>query len=133
MVHPGPPQDKTPRDCLVVGAGPAGLTAAIYLARFHLSVLVVDDGRSRAGLIPMSHNHPGFPHGIAGSELLARMRVQAQRYGAGLQAGKVVSLSANGELLVAQTDAQEIRARTVLLATGAVNRRPAMSNDFHDE
>jgi thioredoxin reductase (NADPH) len=133
MVHTSPCQNKNPLDCLVVGGGPAGLTAAIYLARFHLSVLVVDDGKSRAGLIPLSHNHPGFPDGIAGSELLARISEQAQRYGAVLQAGKVVSLKADSGLLLAQTDGQQIKARTVLLATGAFNRRPAMANDLHDE
>ena len=50
-------------DCLIVGGGPAGLTAAIYLARFHLKVRVVDAGRSRARWIPCTRNVPGFPDG----------------------------------------------------------------------
>lgn len=65
-------------DCLIVGGGPAGLTAAIYLARFHLSVLVADSGESRADLIPLTRNFSGFPDGIAGSELRARMREQGK-------------------------------------------------------
>jgi thioredoxin reductase (NADPH) len=65
-------------DCLVIGGGPAGLTAAIYLTRYHLSLKVVDAGKSRAGWIPCTHNHAGFPGGISGKELLARMREQAQ-------------------------------------------------------
>ena len=52
-----------PLDCLVIGGGPAGLTAAIYLARFHLDILVVDGGKSRAALIPCTRNHAGFPDG----------------------------------------------------------------------
>ncbi|WP_367183227.1 FAD-dependent oxidoreductase [Cypionkella sp.] len=44
-------------DCVIVGGGPAGLTAAIYIARYHLDVIVVEDGRSRAAMIPLSHNH----------------------------------------------------------------------------
>ena len=55
-----------PLDCLIVGGGPAGLTAAIYLARFHLDILMVDAGKSRAGLSPCTHNHAGFPDGITG-------------------------------------------------------------------
>ncbi|NYM87405.1 NAD(P)-binding protein, partial [Salmonella enterica subsp. enterica serovar Typhimurium] len=51
-------------DCLVIGGGPAGLTAAIYLARFRRRFQVVDAGASRAALIPTSHNHAGFPEGI---------------------------------------------------------------------
>jgi thioredoxin reductase (NADPH) len=70
------------RDCVIIGGGPAGLTAAIYLARYHLSVAVFDDGTSRAASIPMSYNHPGFPDGISGVELLERMRVQALKHGA---------------------------------------------------
>ena len=71
--------DDKPLDCLVIGGGPAGLTAAIYLARFHLDILVVDGGKSRAALIPCTHNHAGFPDGISGKELLERMREQAQQ------------------------------------------------------
>ena len=69
-------------DALIVGGGPAGLTAAIYLARFHCRVVVVDQGHSRAKWIALSHNHAGFPDGIAGDERLQRMREQAERYGA---------------------------------------------------
>ena len=68
-------------DCLVVGAGPAGLTAATYLARFHRDFIVVDAGKSRARWIPTSHNCPGFPFGVAGPELLAKLRTQATEYG----------------------------------------------------
>jgi thioredoxin reductase (NADPH) len=53
-------------DCLVIGGGPAGLTAAIYLVRYHLSLKVVDAGNSRASWIPCSHNHAGYPGGING-------------------------------------------------------------------
>ena len=64
-------------DCLIIGGGPAGLTAAIYLARFQRRFLVVDTGASRCSWIPISHNHAGCPEGIAGSDLIARMRAQA--------------------------------------------------------
>jgi threonine dehydrogenase-like Zn-dependent dehydrogenase len=58
-------------DCLIIGGGPAGLTAAIYLARYRRDVLVIDAGQSRARLIPETHNYPGFAEGVAGSDLLA--------------------------------------------------------------
>ena len=67
---------------IVVGAGPAGLTAATYLARFHRRFAVVDAGESRARWIPASHNCPGFPHGIGGGDLLARLRKQAETFDA---------------------------------------------------
>jgi thioredoxin reductase (NADPH) len=118
-------------DCLVIGGGPAGLTAAIYLARFHLTVVAVDAGFSRAGLIPKTRNHPGFPDGISGSDLLARMRRQAEMYGAILVKGEVVSL-AKGDVFTAKTSVTSIAAKTVLLATGVVNRRPALLDHVHD-
>ena len=62
-------------DCLIIGGGPAGLTAAIYLARYRRRVVVVDAGDSRAALIPESHNYPGF-RGIGGPALLAKLREQ---------------------------------------------------------
>lgn len=120
-----------PFDCLVIGGGPAGLTAAIYLARFHLSVLVVDGGESRANWIPVSHNHAGFPDGIGGLELLARVKAQATRYGSRHIGAEVTSLTKDGDLFVAVAGDLLLRARTVLLATGVVNRRPAMPDDMH--
>lgn len=79
-------------DFLVVGAGPAGLTAAIYLARFRRDFLIADSGTSRAAWIPLSHNHAGFPKGIRGAELLERMTTQAMRYGAHVVQGEVSGL-----------------------------------------
>lgn len=120
-------------DCLIVGGGPAGLTAAIYLARFHLSVLVADSGESRADLIPLTRNLAGFPDGIAGSELLTRMREQGRRYGVRHWAGKVVSLRRGPGMFVAQATEGVFQARTVLMATGVFNRRPSMPANVHDE
>ena len=120
-------------DCLIVGGGPAGLTAAIYLARFHLSVRVVDAGMSRAALIPLTRNHAGFPDGISGVDLLARMRRQAERWGAQLQTGLVTRLGRDGANFVVAIGEADVGARTVLLATGVVNRRPPMMHDdCHD-
>src|SRR4051812_1007322 len=68
-------------DALIIGGGPSGLMAAIYLARYRRKVLLIDEGASRAALIPESHNYPGFK-GIAGPALLARLREQASLYGA---------------------------------------------------
>src|SRR3954454_24613158 len=79
-------------DCCVVGGGPAGMTAAIFLARFRRSVVVLDDGASRAALIPRSHNHPAFPGGIEGVELLRRMRCQLEEFRVPVEAGKAESV-----------------------------------------
>jgi len=123
-------QAVTIRDCLIVGGGPAGLTAALYLARFLLTVMLVDAGNSRAALIPLTRNHAGFPDGITGPELLSRMRLQANRYGADLREGEVDRLERqpDGSFLVF-SDRATVRARTVLLATGVVNRRPPLIDD----
>jgi thioredoxin reductase (NADPH) len=124
-----------PLDCLVVGGGPAGLTAAIYLARFHLDILVVDGGKSRASWIPCTRNHAGYPDGIAGTELLQRMRDQACKYGAKIETEFVTKLErdeATG-LFTATWGSGEARARSVLLATGVTNRRPPMDEELHDD
>ena len=119
-------------DCIIIGAGPAGLTAAIYLARFHLAIRIFDSGDSRAALIPLSHNHAGYPDGIAGTELLARMRDQAARFGAVLEAATITGLRRDGDAFVVAIGDRTIRARTVLLATGVVNHAPAMEAALHD-
>lgn len=111
-------------DVLVVGAGPAGLTAATYLGRFRRSVLVADGGHPRAGWIPLSHNMPGFPAGITGDAILARMREQALEYDAVIEAGRVERLTRDGEDFIATLNGRAIRARAVLLATGVVDHHP---------
>ena len=120
-------------DCLIIGGGPAGLTAAIYLARFHLKLQVVDAGKSRASLIPCTHNHAGFPDGISGTELIARMQAQAQKYGAAIETARVTRLERIAGGFEAEYGAGPVTARTVLLATGVANRRPPMDESLHDE
>jgi thioredoxin reductase (NADPH) len=111
-------------DCVIIGGGPAGLTAAIYLARYRRGAVLVDDGASRAALIPASHNYPGFK-GIAGPDLLARLREQALLYGAKLEHGRVTTLQRRSQGgFRAQWDGKDIAARTVLLATGLIDESP---------
>ena len=111
-------------DCLVIGAGPAGLTAATYLARYRRKVIVVDSGRSRARWIPASHNCPGFPFGVAGNELLQRFRTQAEQFGVAIVPALVENLVREGDDFVAHGGGQRWRARQVILATGVVDRLP---------
>ena len=122
-----------PLDCLIVGGGPAGLTAAIYLARFHLDILVVDDGKGRAERIPCTHNHAGYPDGISGKELVRLMREQAQRYGARIKSDYVTRLDRTGDGFCAAWGSGSVEAKTVLLATGVKNRRPPMDQEMHDD
>lgn len=120
-------------DCIIIGAGPAGLTAAIYLARFHLAIRMFDCGSSRAALIPRTRNHAGFPDGIAGEELLQRMREQAARYGAWREAAEVSRIEVVDGGFTVHAEGRSCSARTVLLATGVVNRRPDMPEALHRE
>jgi thioredoxin reductase (NADPH) len=111
---------------VIVGGGPAGLTAALYLARYRRRVVIIDAGASRASQIPESHNHPGFP-GISGIALLARLREQASHYGVTALSGTVRSLAKQrGGVFRLRTDRLLLNAPRVLLATGIVDKAPAL-------
>jgi thioredoxin reductase (NADPH) len=123
--------DNDCHDCLIIGGGPAGLTAAVYLARYRRKVMVVDSGCSRASLIPASHNCPGFPNGVGGEELLARLRCQAAHYGVSVVPVEITALQRKGNVFEAARGGSSedsvadqrprLHASTVLLATGTAD------------
>jgi thioredoxin reductase (NADPH) len=116
-------------DTLIVGGGPGGLTAAIYLRRFTRDVALVDKGNSRLRLIPVSHNYPGFPEGVPGHILLGNLTTQLTRYGGCVMPGEITDLRIEDGLFAADyaPDGDDdggivtLRAHTVLLATGAAD------------
>lgn len=114
-------------DAIIIGGGPTGLTAAIYLAREGLDALVIEKAGlgGQAGITQILDNFPGFDEGIPGAEFAARLTRQAQRFGAEiLQAQDVASIEQDGQYLCVRTsDGSEYGAKVVLLATGARYRR----------
>jgi thioredoxin reductase (NADPH) len=118
-------------DCIVIGGGPAGLTAALYLARYRRSVMVLDRGHSRASLIPRIRNLPGFPDGISGPDLLARLTLQVARYGLQPQPAEALAVGRHPRGFLVTTSGAPAIGRTVIFATGVVDVRPAISG--HDE
>lgn len=112
-------------DCLIIGGGPAGLAAALYLSRYRRRVMVLDAGESRASLIPRTRNVPGFPNGIGGVELLERMRTHARKYGAELRPERAEHLEI-GEPFVVTTGLGKYRARAVLISTGVKDVLPRL-------
>jgi thioredoxin reductase (NADPH) len=113
-------------DVVVVGAGPAGLTAALYLGRFHRRALVIDDGECRARWIPTSHNIPGFTAGIGGQELLSQLRAQAKQYGAEISDGRVSTIQAVPDGFALAVGPKVVRSRFVILATGVKDHFPEL-------
>jgi thioredoxin reductase (NADPH) len=113
-----------PYDCVIIGGGPAGLTAAVYLARYRRRIVLFDGGGSRAALIPESHNYPGFPEGVSGPGLLRALRKQAETYGVTLISAAITELKREGGEFTAKFGEQQVQSRFVLLATGIVDESP---------
>jgi len=117
-------------DAIIVGGGPAGLTAAIYLGRFRRRFIVIDAGQSRLGWIPRSHNHPGFPGGVAGKELLAAMREQAQHYGAQILNAEAEAIRKEGDWFYLTAGGETFSAPYVICATGVTDNAVPLADLF---
>lgn len=121
-------QDASPvRDVIIVGSGPAGYTAAIYCARDGLHPLVLEGSIEAGGALMNTievENYPGFPEGILGPELMARMREQAERFGTELIADDAVAMDLLGDIKrVTDSEGNVYRARAVILAMGSGYRK----------
>ncbi|KTC99946.1 NAD(P)/FAD-dependent oxidoreductase [Legionella erythra] len=117
-------QNRDCYDCVIIGAGPAGLTAALYLARFRRHFKIFDSGESRAALIPVSHNYPAFVKGIAGARLLELLKAQLAHYQTKVTVEKVAQLKKQGGLFEVFTDSARYLAQMVLVATGVIDISP---------
>jgi len=118
------PADGPIHDVIVVGSGPAGYTAAIYLARAQLQPLVFE-GYSYGGALMTTtevENFPGFPQGIQGPELMAQIREQAERFGADLQTVDADGVELSGPIKTVTVDGVAHRARAIVLSTGSAAR-----------
>jgi len=108
-------------DVVMVGAGPAALTAAVYTTREDIDTVLFEKGvvGGLAAITDWVDNYPGFPKGIAGLELADGLRLQAERFGADIRLGEVMSIAKDGDHIKLETTDGDILARSVLIATGS--------------
>lgn len=122
-------------DVLIIGAGPAGLTAGIYTSRGGLKTGIIEMGMpgGQAGSTEKIENYPGFPEGIGGYELMNKFHLQAQAYGAEFIFEEVQSFELEGNIKKLHTDSQTLEAKAVIIAAGSKPRLLNISGEqaFH--
>ncbi len=113
------------RNVIIIGSGPAGYTAALYSARADLSPLLFEGAQFGGALMTTTdvENYPGFPEGILGPDLMAKMRAQAERFGAEIVSDDVTSVELTGPVKTVRTHSTEYTADTVILAMGSAYRK----------
>ncbi len=119
------------RSVVIIGSGPAGLTAALYTARANLSPLVIE-GLEAGGQLMMTtavENFPGFRDGIMGPDLMANMRAQSERFGAEMIQGNVKAVSVSGSTITITTDDGPVETRSLIIATGASAKLLGLPNE----
>jgi thioredoxin reductase (NADPH) len=111
----------TIRDVIMIGAGPSSLTAAIYTTREDIDTVLYEKSAigGLAAITDMVDNYPGFPEGIEGMTLAGHLEKQAERFGAQIEFGQVDAIRDEGNVKVVTVDGEEVKAKTVLIATGS--------------
>lgn len=119
------------RNVVIIGSGPAGLTAALYTARANLSPLVIEglDAGGQLMLTTEVDNFPGFRDGIMGPDLMANMRAQAERFGAEIKQGRVSAVTVTGSTITVTTDQGPIETTSLIIATGATAKLLGLPNE----
>ena len=119
------------RQVIIIGSGPAGLTAGLYAARANLKPLLIE-GLESGGQLMMTtavENYPGFKDGIMGPELMATMRAQAERFGTDFVRGDVTSVDLSGAAFSVSTIDETHHARSLIISTGASARLLGLSSE----
>lgn len=113
--------DDTIRDVVMIGAGPSALTAAVYTTREDIDTVLYEKGviGGLAAITDQVDNYPGFPDGVAGLTLAGQLEKQAERFGAQIELGDVTELRDAGDHKTVVVDGKEVKAKTVLIATGS--------------
>ena len=120
------------RDVIIVGSGPAGLTAAVYTARANLNPLVIEGFPGAGGQLMLTtdvENYPGFPDGILGPELMSKFRSQAERFGAEFVTADVDRVDLEGPPFRAWVGEREIVAESIIVSTGATARMLGLASE----
>jgi thioredoxin reductase (NADPH) len=121
----------TTRDVVIIGSGPAGLTAAVYTARANLRPLVIE-GLQAGGQLMLTtdvENYPGFPDGILGPDLMAKFREQAERFGAEFVTADVDAVDLSQSPFRIAVGASEYFARSIIISTGAQARMLGLASE----
>ncbi len=117
--------EKTMYDLVIIGGGPAGLTAGMYASRARLNTLLIEKANTggQVKITDLIENYPGFPEALTGPELADRMMEQAQKFGLLIESGNVGSLDLSGSVKKINLDDKTITAHAVIIATGALPRK----------
>ena len=114
------------RDVAVIGGGPSGLTAGLYLCRAKIDAVLLDEQLTggEAAYSPLIENYPGFPEGVSGADLMEKIKAQADRFGLEVKTfAKVMNLGVDGQVKTVQLENGEVGARVVIVTTGRSPRK----------
>jgi thioredoxin reductase (NADPH) len=131
IIGEGYMDEANKHDVIMIGAGPAALTAAIYTTREDIDTLLFERGvvGGLAAVTDMIDNYPGFPEGVEGLKLADALRLQAERFGAVIELGEVLRISDEGEWKKLETTSGDMYARAILIATGSDYKKIGVSGE----